>query len=204
MLILMPVLFVLPLLLLLGYSASPVSDEEMAGILTEDLVKLKLAVKSDEPLKDEEYTAQELRSLATYSQNQAMKPFQEHMQDLQLGHDIALYNGAGRLIPFIGTDQAYKLAWVLTGKDLTAVRVKPLVAGLMKMLASAQNCREKRNCRESKVSLRSSEEFRGAGESTWLALQALGVSEGDGQLVMSALFRGAGRASLLPAGQTYK
>ena len=95
-------------------------------------------------------------------------------------------------------DQAYKLAWVLTGKDLSEGNLKPLVAGLLQMLESAAVCRDR------KARLQSSEDFRRAGESTWLALRALGVSESDGQIVMGALFRGAQNSSLLAPRLTYK
>lgn len=56
-------------------TAQTLSETDVVSRLTSDLLPLKLAVASDEPLKDHVYSLAELQSLETYSQSQAMKPF---------------------------------------------------------------------------------------------------------------------------------
>src|SRR5437879_6518295 len=66
------------------WSAAPVTRGDIVTKLTSHLVRLKLAVAADEPLKAEVYTKAELQSLATYSQNQAIRPFETDLIDFQL------------------------------------------------------------------------------------------------------------------------
>ncbi len=52
-----------PLVLTFAYGAPPVPETDIVARLTADLLPLKLAVASDEPLKDDVYTQAELQSL---------------------------------------------------------------------------------------------------------------------------------------------
>lgn len=55
------------------------------------------------------------------------------MAELELQHltTAKLPRRAAGVKPFIGPDQAYKLAYVLTGKELSEANLKPLVEALL-------------------------------------------------------------------------
>jgi len=59
---------------------------------------------------------------------------------------------------FAGPNQAYKLAFVLTGKDFSAINVTPLVEALVGILESADVCSD------TGAPLQSSTEFRSSAE----------------------------------------
>ena len=179
----------------LSWSAAPVTRTDIIARVTSHLLRLKLAVAADEPLKDEVYTSAELQSLATYSQNQAIRPFQTDLFDFQLANYLATKPAREaeiRLRPFITSDQAYKLGVVLTGKDLTDMNLKPLIEVLVSMLQSADDCRN------THAALQDSSDFRGSAENVKTALQRLGVEGRDLRIVINSLFRGAIAASTTP------
>lgn len=190
----MRLVFLAPLLLAATVAAQPPSDGEIVAKLVADLLPLKLAVASDDPLKDDVYTSAELQSVETYSQSQAMKALEKDLREFRFQHHPRRPNPLGKVVtrPLIGADQAYKLAYILTGKDLTEVNLTPLVEALMGILDSAAECSDTR------APLQNSTEFRDAAENARNALQALGVSKRDVHIVMDSLFRGAINAALPP------
>ena len=68
-------LFACPLLVAAITVAQPPTDAAIVAKLVSDLLPLKLAVASDDLLKEDAYTQDELQSVETYSQSQATKPF---------------------------------------------------------------------------------------------------------------------------------
>jgi hypothetical protein len=181
-------LFLAPFLLAAAVAAQPISHDEIVAKLTADLLPLKLAVASDDPLKDDVYTPAELQSVETYSQSQAMKAFEKDLIQFRLQRYHPRPNpltGTVVLRPFIGPDQAYKLAYVLTGKELTETNLAPLVQALVGIRGSAAVCSNTR------ARLQNSAEFRSSAENARNALQGLGVSKHDVHIVMDSLFRGA-------------
>ena len=60
-------LFLIPLLCASTVAAQSGSDEDIVAKLTSDLLALKLAVASDEPLKDDPYSCTETQSRETYA-----------------------------------------------------------------------------------------------------------------------------------------
>lgn len=192
---------VLCLLLLPAIAAAQPNDAGIAAKLASDLLALKLAVASDEPLKDDPYTPVELQSVETYSQSQAMKSFTKDLGMFRFQAYFAHSKpvmGPIAIKPFIGPDQAYKLAFVLTGKDLPEASLRPLAEGLLNMLESIDACMERRS------PLENSEEFRSSAEKTRDALQTLGVGRRDVHIVMDSLFRGAITAVVPPPRLTYQ
>jgi hypothetical protein len=188
-------LFACPLLLAATLAADSTDDKEIVAGLVADLLPLKLAVGWDEPLKDEVYTSAELQSVETYSQSQAMKSFGTDLFRFRFTRHPPRPNpvsGGFALRPFLGPDQAYKLAHVLTGKDLTEANLSPLVEALVGILESAAVGSNTR------APLQNSAEFRASAENARNALQALGVSKRDIHIVMDSLFRGAIKAASPP------
>src|SRR5690242_11133697 len=87
------------------------TDDQIAAKLIADLLPLKLAVASDEPLKDDVYTPTELQSVETYSQSQAMKTFEKDLMQFRGKRYLPRPNPLTGIIverSFIGPDQAYK------------------------------------------------------------------------------------------------
>jgi hypothetical protein len=184
-----------PLLFVATVAAQPTIDDQIVAKLVSDLLPLKLAVASEEPLKDNVYTPTELQSVETYSQSQAMKRFQNDLIGYQLQQETAMRPPGPKgvsLRSFIGPDQGYKIAKVLTGKDLPEAGLKPLVEALVGMVESANECRDTRS------PLQNSEQFRGSAEKALKALDALGVNKHDVHILMDSLFRGAINAASPP------
>src|SRR5690349_15121219 len=125
-------------------AGQPTTNDQIVAKLVSDLLPLKLAVASDDPLKDDLYTPTELQSAETYSQSQAMKTFGNDLIKFRLKryppHRSPAMAGGIAIKPFIGPDQAFKLAYVLTGKDLTEANLSPLVEALMGIQGSAVVC----------------------------------------------------------------
>lgn len=188
-------LFLIPFLCAVTVTAQSVSDEDIVAKLTSDLLALKLAVASDEPLKDDAYTPAELQSIETYSQSQAMKPFETDLARIKAKqHAVRLRPHYGPILlrPLLGVDQSYKLAYVLTGKDLSEASLSPLVKALLGMVDTAAFCSDTR------ATLQNSAEFRTSAENVRNALEGLGVSKHDVRIVMDSLFRGAIYAAAPP------
>jgi len=188
-------LLLLPLLTAATITAQSMNDEEIVAKLTSDLMALKLAVASGEPLKDDAYTPTELQSVETYSQSQAMKRFETDLAKFRVKHHPVRHElGYGPVLirPFVGPDQAYKLAYVLTGKDLSETSLSALVEALLGIVDTAATCSETR------TPLQNSAEFRASAEKARNALQGLGVSKRDIHIVMDSLFRGAIHAATPP------
>lgn len=176
-------------------TAQPISDGETVAKLVSDLLPLKLAVASEEPLKDGVYNAAELQSLETYSQSQAMKVFQKDLREFRFQRHPRRPNPlTGRVVarPLISADQGYKLAYVLTAKDLSQAKLSPLVEALIGIQDSAAECSD------TSAPLRNSAEFQTSAEKARNALQDLGVSKHDIHIVMDSLFRGAIAAAAPP------
>jgi hypothetical protein len=153
-------------------------------------------VASDDPLKDHIYTPTELQSVETYSQSQAMEVFGNDLIELRLKRfpprRSAAMAGGIAFRPFIGPDQAYKIANVLTGKDLTEADLSPLLNALVGIQGSAAECSNTR------APLQNSADFRTSAEKARNALAALGLSNRDIHIVMNSLFRGAIAAASPP------
>jgi hypothetical protein len=184
-----------PLLLVAALAGQPKPDDQIVAKLASDLLPLKLAVASDEPLKDDVYTHTELQSVETYSQSQTMKAFEKDLREFRFQRHPRRPNPSTGIVvirPLIGSDQGYKLAYVLTGKDLSEANLSPLVGALMGILDSAAVCSDTR------APLQNSAEFRAAAENARNALEALGVSKHDVHIVMDSLFRGAVHAASPP------
>lgn len=184
----MRVLFVCPLLLAPIAAAQPPTGAAIVAKLVSDLLPLKLAVCSDDPLKDDVYTRNELQSVETYSQSQAMKPFEWDLAKFRFEQHPALrkpVNGRIFIRSFIGPDQSYKLAYVLTGKDLSEANLASLVEAIVAMVDSVDVCRE------TESPLQNSAGFRSAAEKARDALEALGIGKHDVHVVMDSLFRAA-------------
>jgi hypothetical protein len=181
-------LFLIPLLCAVTVLAQSGSDEDMIAKLTSDLLALKLAVASDEPLKDDPYTPTELQSVETYSQTQAMKRFGADLANFKAKHHsvrLRPHYGPILLRPLMGADQSYKLAYVLTGKDLSETNLSRFIHALLGMVDSAASCSDTR------APLQDSAAFRTFAENARDALEGLGVSKHDVHIVMDSLFRGA-------------
>lgn len=181
-------LFLAPILAAAVLPAQPIRHDEIVARLTSDLLALKLAVASDEPLKDGVYTPAELQSVETYSQSQAMKAFEKDLAKFRFQNRVAHpkpVNGRIEIRSLIGPDLGYKLAYVLTGKDLSAAGLSPLVQAVISISEGAAVCSDTR------TPLQNSAEFRSSAEKARDALEGLGVSNRDLHIVMDALFRGA-------------
>jgi len=130
------------LLLVVTVAAQSAKDRDLVVKLISDLLPLKLAVASDEPLKDDVYTSAELQSVQTYSQSQAMMPFGNDLIRFRFKLHHSRPNpvsGGVVLRPFFGPDQSYKLAYVLSGKDLTEANLSPLIEALLGILRAPPN-----------------------------------------------------------------
>jgi hypothetical protein len=162
---------------------------------------MKSALTTSEPLQDHVYTDAELQSLVTYSQNKVIRSYSKDLFEVQRTHNRMVKRPEDASIAFrsfFSRDQAYKLTWVLTGKDLTEDNVKPLAEGIVGMAVSAVECRNVA------CPLQDSTAFRNAAEMAWGALRELGVSDADLRIVTDALFRGAKAAAAPPFRATYK
>jgi hypothetical protein len=182
------------------YAQSPV-DTGVVARITGDLLGMKSSLTTSEPLKDEVYKDVELQSLVTYSQNKVMLAYSKDLFEVQRTHNRMVKRPEDASIAFrsfFSRDQAYKLTWVLAGKDLTEDNVKPLAEGIVGMAVSAVECRN------AACPLQDSTAFRSAAEMAWGALRELGVSDADLRIVTDALFRGAKAAASPPSRATYK
>jgi hypothetical protein len=162
---------------------------------------MKSALTTSEPLQDHVYTDVELRSLVTYSQNKVILAYSKDLFEVPRTHNRLVKRPEDPSLSFrmfFSRDQAYKLTWVLAGKDLSEDNVKPLAEGIVGMAVSAVECRNVA------CQLQDSAAFRSAAETAWGALRALGVSDADLRVVTDALFRGAKAAASPPFRATYK
>ena len=174
---------------------------QIVSKMTSDLLPLKSALISSEPLKDDVYTPAELQSLVTYSQHKVIQSYQKDLVEIQFRHNLALRkpdNAPVSFGSFFSPDQAYKLTSVLAGKDLSEENLMPLVEGIVGMAESAAESSA------TSAPLEKSVAFRTAAEKFWSALHALGVGNPDLEIVTDALFRGAKAAASPPVHITYK
>jgi hypothetical protein len=177
-------------------AGQPTTDDQIIAKLVSDLLPLKLAVASDDPLKDDIYTPTELQPVETYSESQAMKVFGKRPDRTPTEtfppRRSAAMAGENAFRPFIGPDQAYKLGYVLTGKDLTQANLAPLVEELVGIQGRAAECSNTR------VPPQNSADFRTSAEKARNALGALGLSNRDIHIEMDSLFSGAIAAASPP------
>jgi len=189
------------LLLATSLYSQSAGDAGIVARITGDLLPMKSALTTSEPLQEGVYKDAELQSLVTYSQNKVILAYSKDLFEVQRTHNRVVKRQEDASIgfrSFFRRDQAYKLTWVLGGKDLTEDNVKPLAEGIVGMAVSAVECRNVA------CPLQDSAAFRNAAEMAWGALRTLGVSDADLGVVTDALFRGAKAAASPPLRATYK
>jgi hypothetical protein len=196
--------FCLPLLTAILH-AQPVDNAGIVVKMTTDLLPLKSAMPSSEPLKDDVFTRAELESLVKGTQRQIIQSWQEDLSKVQARYIRSFrkpgdspWEAPSGFWAFSDQDQAYKLTSVLAGRDLSEENLRPLVEGIVGMAESAM---ESRN---TSSPLRDSATFHSSAEKVGAALQALGVSNADIRVVGDSLFAGAERAATPPIRTTYK
>jgi hypothetical protein len=179
------------------------STYETISRMTADLLPLKDALTSTEPLK-ESYTWDELRSLVTVSQNRVIQAFRKDLFALEgrLNREQAKRMPADRRpiggVSFMSPVLEYQLTWVLAGKDLSEENVRPLAEAVVAMVESGVRLQG------TSTGLEESGEFRNAARKAWDALAALGVGSADVEIVSKGLFEGAKKKTLPPVVITYK
>ncbi|HLH30140.1 MAG TPA: hypothetical protein VKY31_02985 [Terriglobia bacterium] len=130
-----------------------------------------------------------------------MKPFESDLAKFRFKQHPALgkpVNGRILIRPFFGPDQSYKLAYVLTGKDLSEAKLSPLVEAILAIVESADVCSE------TKSPLQNSAQFHSAAENARNALEALGIDKHEVHILMDSLFRAAIRAASPPPTSKYQ
>jgi hypothetical protein len=148
--------------------AETTPDEGIAARMAKDLLPATSALTLPDPIRDEIYFPEELKSLSTASLRKVMDAYQQDVRELEWKHNRLVRKpdeATLTLKSFTSADQAYKLAHALVGKDVTEaslIRVCDAIARLVK--ASVE-------CRNVACEFREDSSARNAAEGVRTALQ---------------------------------